>query len=120
MNWIPVESTVFEAAAYLHPDRLLYLKFRSGDIYRYFGFPLEQYHEFLAADSKGRYFSDCAANLCAGLQRPQAEPSYSDLSVPRGSVEAALEAGSAAAATATNNMMATVVSRTVRSAGGVR
>jgi hypothetical protein len=36
---------------------LLYLKFRSGDIYRYFGFPREQYNEFLAADSKGRYFA---------------------------------------------------------------
>ena len=57
MGWVPVESSVFEAAAYLHSDRLLYLKFRSGDIYRYFGFPREQYNEFLAADSKGRYFA---------------------------------------------------------------
>jgi len=57
MNWVPVESSVFEAVAYLNSDRLLYLKFHSGDIYRYFDFPPEQYNELLAADSKGRYFA---------------------------------------------------------------
>lgn len=57
MKWVPVESSVFEAAAYLNSDRLLYLKFRTGDIYRYFDFPPEQYNEFLAADSKGKYFA---------------------------------------------------------------
>jgi KTSC domain len=58
MDWASVDSSVFEAAAYVHSDRLLYLKFRSGDIYRYFDFPPAQYDEFLAADSKGRYFAD--------------------------------------------------------------
>ena len=58
MNWVSVESSVFEAAAYLNRDRLLYLKFRSGDIYRYFDFPPQQYNEFLAADSKGGYFAN--------------------------------------------------------------
>ena len=57
MNWISVESSVFDAAVYLHSNRLLYLKFRSGDIYRYFDFPSPKYEEFLAADSKGRYFA---------------------------------------------------------------
>ncbi len=57
MHWVPVESSVFEAAAYLQSERLLYLKFRGGDIYRYFEFPWDQYNEFLAADSKGRYFA---------------------------------------------------------------
>ena len=58
MNWVAVESSVFEAAAYLQSDRLLYLKFRSGDIYRYFDFPAEQFTEFLSAESKGRYFAE--------------------------------------------------------------
>ena len=58
MKWVSVESSVFEAAAYLPSDRLLYLMFRSDDIYRYFDLPPEQYEGFLTADSKGRYFAD--------------------------------------------------------------
>jgi hypothetical protein len=58
VNWVSVESSVFEAAAYVPSDHLLYLLFRSGDIYRYFDFPPEQYTEFLTADSKGTYFAD--------------------------------------------------------------
>lgn len=57
MDWISVESSVFETAAYLQSDRLLYLKFHSGEIYRYFDFPAEEYTEFLSAESKGRYFA---------------------------------------------------------------
>jgi len=45
------------SAAYLHGKRLLYLRFHSGDIYRYFDFPPDQYDEFVAADSKGEYFA---------------------------------------------------------------
>src|SRR5215472_16078661 len=33
------------------------LRFHSGKVYGYFEFPSEQYDEFLAADSKGRYFA---------------------------------------------------------------
>lgn len=44
-------------AAYLEPEHTLYLQFRSGELYRYFNFPPEQYREFLAADSHGRYFA---------------------------------------------------------------
>jgi hypothetical protein len=56
VNWVPVESSVFTAAAYLSSRHLLYLRFQSGDVYRYFDFPPEQYDEFLAAESKGGYF----------------------------------------------------------------
>ena len=56
MSWISVESSVFQAAAYAECQVLLYLRFRSGEVYRYFDFPRWQYQEFLAADSKGRYF----------------------------------------------------------------
>ena len=56
MSWISVESSVFQAAAYAERQVLLYLLFRSGEVYRYFDFPRGQYQEFLAADSKGRYF----------------------------------------------------------------
>lgn len=56
MKWTPVESSAFRAAAYAEDHALLYLLFRSGELYRYFDVPRCQYQEFLAADSKGRYF----------------------------------------------------------------
>jgi hypothetical protein len=56
MKWTPVESSTFLAAAYAERRALLYLLFRSGEVYRYFEVPRWQYQEFLAADSKGRYF----------------------------------------------------------------
>ena len=34
----------------------LYLRFRSGDVYRYFDFPDEAYQQFLLAKSKGQFF----------------------------------------------------------------
>lgn len=56
IRWTPVESSAFEAAAYAESRALLYLLFRSSEVYRYFDVPRWQYQEFLAADSKGRYF----------------------------------------------------------------
>jgi hypothetical protein len=56
MKWTPVESSAFWAAAYAEGKALLYLLFRSGEVYCYFDVPRWQYQEFLAADSKGRYF----------------------------------------------------------------
>ena len=56
LDWQPLESKLLAAAAYIAPRRLLYLRFQSGDLYRYFTFPAEQYQEFLKADSQGRYF----------------------------------------------------------------
>ncbi len=57
MDWLPLDSSVFTSAAYIPEAQTLYLRFRSGDVYRYFDFPPEQFQEFLAADSNGRYFS---------------------------------------------------------------
>jgi hypothetical protein len=57
MNWQSIESKMFTAAAYDAENRILYLRFRStGDVYRYFEFPQGQYEQFLAAESRGRYF----------------------------------------------------------------
>ena len=56
MSWISLESSALQAAAYAEGQALLYLLFRSGEVYRYFDVPEWQYQEFLAADSKGRYF----------------------------------------------------------------
>jgi hypothetical protein len=62
VEWVPVESTVFSAAAYRADVRQLYLRFVDGDIYRYFDCPASVYTGFLAAESKGRYFSQQIRN----------------------------------------------------------
>ena len=56
MNWTSVQSSALQAAGYADGEGLLYLLFRSGEIYCYFDVPQWQYQELLAADSKGRYF----------------------------------------------------------------
>ena len=56
LDWQPLESKLLAAAAYNAPRRRLYLRFRSGEVYRYFTFPAEQYQELLDAESHGHYF----------------------------------------------------------------
>lgn len=56
MTWLPVESKMFIAVAYDEGKQILYLRFRSGDVYRYFGFPPAEYQAFLDAESRGRFF----------------------------------------------------------------
>jgi KTSC domain len=56
LDWQPLDSKLLAAAAYVAPRRLLYLRFNSGEVYRYFTFPPEGYRDFLAAESQGRYF----------------------------------------------------------------
>jgi hypothetical protein len=57
LEWKAVESSVFTSSAYRPEVRQLYLRFRDGDIYRYFDCTVEMYEAFLAAESKGRYFA---------------------------------------------------------------
>ena len=56
MKWLPIESKMFLSAGYDAGQRILYLRFQSGDVYRYFDFPQAEYHKFLQADSHGHYF----------------------------------------------------------------
>ena len=56
LDWQPLDSKLLAAAAYIAARRLLYLRFNSGEVYRYFAFPAEQYQHFLDAESQGRYF----------------------------------------------------------------
>ena len=56
MTWMAVESKMFTAVACDEADRSLYLRFASGDVYRYFEVPGEVCQAFLDADSKGRFF----------------------------------------------------------------
>jgi hypothetical protein len=56
MTWVPLESKMLLAAAYEANKRFLYLRFHSGDVYRYFDFPEEDFQLFLLAESKGQFF----------------------------------------------------------------
>jgi hypothetical protein len=56
VDWVPLESKLLTAVAYAAEAQIFYLRFHSGDVYRYFDFPPEQYRDFLGAESKGRFF----------------------------------------------------------------
>ena len=56
MTWLALESKMFLSVAYDAKERILYLRFRSGDVYRYFQFSDNDYQHFLHAESKGRHF----------------------------------------------------------------
>jgi hypothetical protein len=58
MEWILVDSSAVSSAAYDEPKQHLYLRFHSGEIYRYFDFPSYRWNEFLAVESKGRFFAE--------------------------------------------------------------
>ena len=62
VEWVPVESGLFSSAAYRASVRQLYLRFQDGKIYRFFQCPVAVYNEFVAAASKGRYFSQQIRN----------------------------------------------------------
>uniref|UniRef100_Q02BA2 KTSC domain-containing protein n=1 Tax=Solibacter usitatus (strain Ellin6076) TaxID=234267 RepID=Q02BA2_SOLUE len=44
--------------AYRGGQRQLFLRFHSGKVYRYFGFPPDQYDELLVPESKVGYFAE--------------------------------------------------------------
>ena len=56
MTWLSLESKMFLSVAYDAKQRILYLRFRSGDVYRYFQFSKDDYQHLLSAESKGRHF----------------------------------------------------------------
>jgi hypothetical protein len=56
MTWLPLESKMFLSIAYDAEKGILYLRFHSGDVYRYFDFSDDDYQHFLRAESKGRHF----------------------------------------------------------------
>ena len=56
MTWVPLESQMVLAVAHDTTKRILYLRFQSGDVYRYFDFSKDEYQRLLRAESKGRHF----------------------------------------------------------------
>jgi hypothetical protein len=56
MTWLPLASKMFMSVAHDADKQILYLRFRSGEVYRYFEFPVSDYQAFLDAESRGRFF----------------------------------------------------------------
>ncbi len=56
MTWVALESEMFASVAYDVDRQTLYLRFRTGDVYRYFEFGPDEYRAFLDAESHGRFF----------------------------------------------------------------
>ena len=57
MTWLPLESKMFTSVWYDTDKQVLYVRFRkTGDVYRYFEFPVTEYSAFLDAESRGRFF----------------------------------------------------------------
>lgn len=57
MRWRDVESSVLRRYAYQTKEKLLWLEFKRGGIYRYENVPAKIKKEFVSADSKGRCFN---------------------------------------------------------------
>jgi hypothetical protein len=57
MRRLRVESTTVSSVGYDGKARVLELEFCSGAIYQHLGVAAQEYREFLAAPSKGKYFN---------------------------------------------------------------
>jgi hypothetical protein len=58
MRRVAVDSTSIVSIGYERRRRELEIEFReSGDVYRYFEVPADEYAEFMAAKSKGTYLN---------------------------------------------------------------
>jgi hypothetical protein len=57
MDRIPVESSTVVSAGYDASTSTLELEFTSGALYDYFAVPRSTFERFLAAESKGQFFS---------------------------------------------------------------
>ena len=68
LDWQTLDSKLLAAAAYIASRQILYLRFQSGEVYRYFTFPAAKYQEFLDAESHGHYFLGHIRN-CFPYQR---------------------------------------------------
>jgi hypothetical protein len=58
MRRIPISSISIASIGYRPAQQELEIEFRaSGDVYRYFDVPTEEYAAFMAAESKGTYLN---------------------------------------------------------------
>ena len=57
MEWVNVVSSDLAAVFYDDEESSLYIRFKNGSIYKYFGVLKCKYEYLLNATSKGRYFN---------------------------------------------------------------
>jgi hypothetical protein len=62
-DWQQVESKLLAAVAYVASRRSLYLRFDSGEVYRYYTFSADQYQEFLSTPSRKAATSSAAFGI---------------------------------------------------------
>lgn len=55
INWIKVVSSNIDSIAYDATEKILFVKFYKGGIYKYFKVSQNIYENFLNSDSKGRH-----------------------------------------------------------------
>ena len=56
VDWVKLDSKVLASVAYDPEKQILNLRFRTGEVYRYFEFSGADYRAFLNAESRGKYF----------------------------------------------------------------
>lgn len=57
MQWIQVSSTAIDALFYELKKENLFVRFTTGKIYEYVDVSQKIYHDFLNAESKGKFFN---------------------------------------------------------------
>lgn len=62
MERVPVESEALCSVGYDPAQRVLEVEFRSGEVYRYFNVPADEYLALLDADSFGVHFIERVRN----------------------------------------------------------
>ena len=62
MKRVSVPSSTLAAVAYSCQGSLLDLEFCDGSLYRFFEVPEDCFQQFMASDSKGRYFNNNIRN----------------------------------------------------------
>lgn len=55
--WVQVVSSFIDAVAYFETAKVLEIKMKNGKRYPFFGVPKDVYEAFLAAPSKGNFFT---------------------------------------------------------------
>ena len=56
MDWVKLDSKMLASVAHNPDKQILYLRFHTGVVYRYFEFSSEDYRSLLNAESRGKYF----------------------------------------------------------------
>lgn len=55
LQWTIADSSMMESYAYDEKQKELHIKFKNGSHYAYHGVPAEEFEEFEAADSQGKF-----------------------------------------------------------------